>query len=393
MSKMKVAILNLWFKIGGTENAMIGMVNELLKHDAEVTIISYYDIGDIKSRIPQSVKLEYIDHPFIMETLLMHYSSNVFIRYIQKIIHKSIQLVTRSNSFAKMYSFVLSHQKRWPEKYDLLLDFYGYGNYLTAFGARNVDALRKATWLHDENVSFAEYVRPFYDDYDAIYCVSNAVKHNLLCKYPELSVKTDVFMNFIDVDRIKTLANEGSICVDTYNEKFCILTIGRLKEQKGIDIAIEVASILKSNGVEFNWFVLGDGYDREKLEVLIHERGQDDTFHLLGNKENPYPYICQCDLYVQPSRHEGYCTTLVEAKTLNKAILSSNILSARDLIEDGVNGYLCDLTPTDLAVKIEKIINDRDMIKRVEDNLKKEQTYKFNDYNKIVNLMGDVINE
>ena len=390
---MKVAILNLWFKIGGTENAMIGMVNELLKHNADVTIISYYDVGDIKSRIPQTVKFEYIDHPFIMETMLMHYSNNIFIRYIQKVIHKSIQLVTGSIGIAKTYALVLSHNKKWPEKYDLLLDFYGYGNYLTAFGARGIDAHRKATWLHDENVYFTENVRPFYDDYDAIYCVSNAVKSNLLSKYPELSVKTDVFMNFIDVERIKKLSNEGSICVDVYNEKFCLLTIGRLKEQKGIDIAIEAASILKSDGVEFNWFVLGDGYDREKLEKLIHERGQDDTFHLLGNKENPYPYIRQCDLYVQPSRHEGYCTTLVEAKMLNKAILSSDILSARDLIEDGVNGYLCNLTPKDLAVKIEEIINDRNMIKRVEENLIEEQTYKFNDYYKIDDLMGGVIDE
>ena len=55
----------------------------------------------------------------------------------------------------------------------------------------------------------------------------------------------------------------------------------------------------------------------------------------LGMRENPAPYVKSCDLYLQPSRHEGYPITIVEARSLQKVIIASDIPSMREQIRDG----------------------------------------------------------
>ena len=184
---MKVAITNYWFKTGGTENAMIGMVNELLKHGAEVTIVSYFDEGDLKSRIPKEVKYETIEHTFLKDAWMRDYSRNIILQVIQKVIHKLSQVFGKTyGENHNLYDKVLSKTKENPTEFDLVLDFFGYGHFMTAYAAKKIRARKKATWLHDENTSFAGRVRKYYDDYDAIFCVSNAVRKDLLKRYPEL---------------------------------------------------------------------------------------------------------------------------------------------------------------------------------------------------------------
>ena len=56
--------------------------------------------------------------------------------------------------------------------------------------------------------------------------------------------------------------------------------------------------------------------------------------------ENPYPYISKADIYVQPSRHEGYCLSLAEAKCLCKPIITTNFTGAKEQIINGHNGYI-----------------------------------------------------
>ena len=87
---------------------------------------------------------------------------------------------------------------------------------------------------------------------------------------------------------------------------FNIVTVGRLTEQKGYDVSIKAARILKDKGIQFKWFAIGEGKDRQKLESLIRKLNLNNNFFLLGRRDNPYPYIKNCDLYVQFSRHEGY---------------------------------------------------------------------------------------
>ena len=61
---------------------------------------------------------------------------------------------------------------------------------------------------------------------------------------------------------------------------------------------------------------------------------------LLGKKDNPYPYIKACDIYVQPSRYEGKSVTVREAQVLCKPVIVTNYTTARSQVKDGVDGCI-----------------------------------------------------
>lgn len=209
--------------------------------------------------------------------------------------------------------------------------FYGYGYFLTGYMAEKIKAKKKATWLHDEDFVWFRNVKKYADKFDRIFAASEAVKNSFIQRFPELKEKTEVFYNAIDTN----LIIEKSLCPcdERLTGNFIILTVGRLHNQKGYDIAIKTARLLKAAGVPFKWYAIGAGKEKEKLEKLIEKCGVKDCFFLLGRRDNPYVYMRQCDLYVQPSRHEGYVITLVEARTLGLPIVASDIPSSRGSVK------------------------------------------------------------
>lgn len=176
------------------------------------------------------------------------------------------------------------------------------------------------------------------------------------------------FYNVIDIEEIKRKSEQDEII--PFKESFNIVTVGRLTEQKGYDIAIKAASILKKRKINFAWYAIGGGRDEKKLKKLVEKYCLENQFVFLGRKKNPYPYMKHCDLYVQPSRHEGYVITLVEARALCLPILSSDIPSAREQIQDGINGYVAELSAEDLADKIEYLYNNPSQRKKTVEYLK-----------------------
>lgn len=118
---------------------------------------------------------------------------------------------------------------------------------------------------------------------------------------------------------------------------------------------------------------IGDGKEKENLKKLIHKYGVEDEFLLMGRKDNPYSYMKQCDLYVQPSRHEGYVITLVEARTLCLPIITSDIPSAHEQIIDGINGYIVPLDAKSFADKIEELYMNRNLLELTVNYLKKHK--------------------
>ncbi|MBR6880620.1 MAG: glycosyltransferase [Clostridiales bacterium] len=382
-------VLNLWFRTGGTENAMIGMCRELQKHGCDVTVLSFFDEGDNRERMPEGVKLRLMERSFLQDAMLRHYSKNGLVRAVQKVIHKSSQIIFRVNGEGnRLFESVLKLTPCLPdEEYDLLLDFYGYGNFLTAFGDRKVRAKRKATWVHVENMDYFRRTRGYYGGYDRIFCVSNAVKDAFDKEFPDFAEKTEVFHNYIDTERIQSLASQSTQDMFDPGKGFNIVTVCRLNREKGIDIAIGAAAILKKTGCVFKWVIIGEGEERQTLESLIRENDIGDCFCLAGNRTNPYPYIKNCSIYVQPSRNEGYSTTILEARVLGKVIVTSNIPSSIEQINDGINGYICELDPESFASRISRLMDNRERISKMECTIAGSNDYSFDDYKLIVNMI------
>jgi glycosyltransferase involved in cell wall biosynthesis len=89
----------------------------------------------------------------------------------------------------------------------------------------------------------------------------------------------------------------------------------------------------------------------------------------LGKRDNPYPYIKACDIYVQPSRFEGNAVTVREAQMLCKPVVVTDYPTAASQIEDGVDGIIAPLDNEACAMALVELIGDVGRLKQLESNL------------------------
>lgn len=385
----KILVLTNSFTIGGTEAALNSLLKMLDSEQYQVTVLAITKEGVMLEEIPKRIEVKQL--PFTKSKYRIFVSgrkekTDSLKTLAAKIEKRYYYFRYKQNEEAnRFYEKMLEYTFPLEEEYDLMLDFHGYGYFLTAFGAKNVKAKKKAMWIHDENIWWLYKIVSYLQNYDKIFCVSQAVKTSLLEKYPEYREKTEVFYNVTDVERIKKMS-DSTIDDERYRGSQKILTIGRMEQQKGYDVAIEAAEILKNRGVTFQWFFMGDGNLRGDLEKAVKRKGLENHIVFLGKKTNPYPYIRECDIYVQPSRHEGYATTILEAKVLKKIIVASDIPSNREQIKTENNGYLEVLKGNAFADRIESILQGKVQTEYIMDNLKKENLDFAGEIKKLENL-------
>ena len=195
----------------------------------------------------------------------------------------------------------------------------------------------------------------------------------------EFSDKTSTALNIIPREELIKKAEEYWPKEYTTN-KLKLLTVGRLEEQKGYNIAIDVCKKMKDQGMEFDWFILGDGTQREILQNEIKRKELRDQIHLLGAQMNPYPYFKNCDIYVQTSIHEGYGIALAEARLFNKPIVTTDFAGAREQIVDKKTGSIVNADPQSVCEALIEVMRNEKIRKEYADNLKKvpfEQNLKY----------------
>lgn len=369
----KILVLTRAFENGGLEVALAELIARLDKRKYNITILCIEKIGELQSKIPAEVKVEELFFYKERYRIFVNHRkmpNSGLLMLLNKIHKKSCELILRAKENCNpYYEYVLKRTARTEDKYDILLDFYGYGHFLSVYGAKYVRADKKAMWLHDESMDWVKQTEPYLRSYDKFFCVSKTVRKNFIERCPQYETKAEVLYNYIDIDRVKVLAGR-EYDDEKFKGDFKILTVGRLAEQKGYDYAVECAKILKEKNFSFVWYVAGEGKERKKLESLIQEYNLEKNFILLGNIENPYPYIKNCDLYVQPSRHEGFGIAVLEAKILCRPIIISATPCLAEQIEDGKNGFIVELSAGRLADKVMEVYSNPEIVGRVVQTLK-----------------------
>lgn len=103
----------------------------------------------------------------------------------------------------------------------------------------------------------------------------------------------------------------------------CLLTIARLAPQKGLDLLLEAATLIKQRGIDFTWLVAGDGPLKAQLNQQI--AAADLPVKLLGRREDIGALLAQADVVVQTSYWEGQPLTLREAMQASRAIVATDV--------------------------------------------------------------------
>ena len=128
----------------------------------------------------------------------------------------------------------------------------------------------------------------------------------------------------------------------TYNnDTKKIISVGRLSNEKGFDLAIEVSRKLFINNKDWEWHIYGDGPERKNLEDKIKEYDLQNNLILMGNTNEPYKIYRNYSIFVMPSYREGFSLTLLEAKINHLPCVSFNCASGpSDILSDGKDGFL-----------------------------------------------------
>lgn len=245
-----------------------------------------------------------------------------------------------------------------PGRYDLAVAYLE--GPATWYVAEKVRADKKAAFLH------VDYARAGYTEeldggcygvFSRIYAVSKDVRDGFLKVYPGYADKTRIFFNILDKEHIRRRALEPGGFSDGY-KGLRLLSVGRLYPQKGYDTAVKTAAILKERGLDFRWYVLGEGGERKNIAGWIRQYGLEDTFYLLGAADNPYPYFAGADIYVCTSRYEGKSIVIEEAQALGLPVVATGCTGVTEQVRRGVDGEVAGMDACGLAGAIEKLIKD-----------------------------------
>ena len=177
--------------------------------------------------------------------------------------------------------------------------------------------------------------------------------------------KIVVVHNLTDVDGIRKKAKDFSE-TKFDSEKFNIVSVGRVSHEKGMDIAVRACAELVRNGYSnICWWIVGDGPAMQEVKALIKALCLEKHVITTGMKKNPYPYIRQADLYVQPSRFEAFGLTILEAMILGKAVVATSSMGANEVIDEGKNGLLCEANAGKMSERIEQLIRNPGKLKEL----------------------------
>ncbi len=252
-----------------------------------------------------------------------------------------------------------------------------------------VDADVKIGYIHNDYNGLGldkNFDRPFFEKLDYLVSVSDECVNVLKENFPEYENKIRLMLNIVSPTVLKSLGNDNAEEYKNTKAKK-LLTVGRFSSQKGYDMAVAAADILNRKGYDFRWFAIGKGQLEEQIKEQIKSLGLEEKFILLGEKSNPYPYINNCDVYVQPSYFEGKSIAIDEAKIFAKPIVCTSFPTVYDQLADGETALLAEINAESIAAKIEMLLNDDSLCKTLSDNLKKEKAGNEEEIDKFYQLL------
>ncbi|MGL5150604.1 MAG: glycosyltransferase [Clostridium sp.] len=364
--KKKILFMLSTMNIGGVEKSFLSLLEYLPKENYDITLLLLEKKGGFLNHLPEHIKVEEVDWYKDIKLVIMNSPYDILKKYLnQKRYLKVIRFIFSyylSKYLKDRFFYYKELGKDIPQKnesYDIAISYASPTEIIDYYILNNLNARKKIAWMHFDpskiNMNIKFYER-LYKEFDKVFTVSEEGREKLLLKLKISNNKVKVFKNIVDDKLILKLSEEKIEDLDISDNTLKIVTLGRLGIEKGQDLGIKALNRLIRDDVNAHWYFIGDGLDREYYQKLVKELNLEKFVTFLGSKANPYPYLKMADIYVQTSRHEGYCIALAEAKVLNKLILTTDFTGAKEQIIDGYNGVICSADEFDIYEKLKKII-------------------------------------
>lgn len=374
MEKKKVLFITPSLCHGGLERSQIIMLEMLDKEKYDLSLYTYLKDLSLLPIVPKEVRVitdEDKSHYFrnlkaIFLSCAVNISKLFKIKKLTKILSENLKKYIHLQKAMRPSRDIFKN-----EEFDVVVS--------NAIGictemALHIKAKKRIVFYRASIDMHHEMLANLFPQYDRIVGVSEGVKEMLSTNYPEIKKKITLIRNFVDFNEIIEKSLERC-SIDFPDNKLIISTCGRLSEEKGFDLAVGAAAILKERNINFVWYFIGDGSDREKLEEQIKALCLENEIIITGYTNNPFPIIKMSDIYVQPSYHESFGRTIKEALVLGRKIVSTDTVGAREILGDEKYGLKTAINSEAVADGIIKAINKQFEHYSKEDNDKEKEEF------------------
>lgn len=367
--KKKIAFVANCCIVGGVETALINLLNVFDTEKYDVTLYTNFAGNPVIGRIPDNIRCVDLDEYNIKRVYNKAMGRHDYFAALKLI--KNYVLFRVTKDFYNKTAWLYRHISFNDEHYDCVIA-YKYGGSTIALVNEKFITPKKVVWVHSDMPCFDDnYLNVIYT-FDHCFCVSEYIREYFLQHCPSMKEKTEIFHNILDTNEIIKKAQESVAEIDKCG-KTTIVTVGRLGQDKGQIVIPETASLLKKSGFDFTWYIVGDGPVCNDIEQEIQKYHMENNICLLGTKENPYPYMNACSIYVQTSTSEGWCLTTQEARILHKPCVVTDIPVMHEQFTDGVNGIVANGTnAAALYDGIMRLLSSQELRERIVNNLKAE---------------------
>lgn len=394
----KIIILMPSMFIGGAERSLLGLLETIDYSQYDVSLFLYRHEGEFLKFIPDQVHLllemsQYRTFDTPIRSLLLGRQMRFGLRRLFS--KAALWLHTKTTGEKRGVWMSMQYTARFlqpllpdiPGKYDLGIMFLGIADTLI----NKVQAKKKITWNHtDYDTLFPNRSMDLetYSKVDAVVSVSPACTEKIRAFYPELANKAITIENALAGQFIKRCAKEPQIDMLS-DETTTLLSIGRFCDAKNFDNVPDICRRLVEDGLDVTWYLIGYGGDEPLIRQKIDEAGMQERVIILGKKDNPYPYMRACDLYVQPSRYEGKAVTVREVQLLGKPVVITNYATSSSQLEDGVDGVIVPMDNAGCAAGIAALLRNPSRMQQLSENCKRRDYTNSAEVEKIYALMED----
>lgn len=366
----ELLIVNNNMKVGGVQKSLCNLLWSLDPAEYKVTLLLFSKTGAYLDELPDTVRVIEADGPF----RLFGKSQSEY-KGMDALKRTCLALVCR---FFGRDAAVRLMRKRQPTigGYDCAISFLNNGPKEVLYGGAQdfvlycTEADRKVLFLHsDYDRSGSHY--PANDaavaQFDVVAACSEGCRRAFVAALPALADRCVAVRNCHRYDEIRRLA--AAEPVQYGSDAIHAVTVARMTPRKGVDRAIRGVAAARQAGHPLVLHIVGDGPKRDSLQQLAEELAVTEWVVFHGEMSNPYPYIKQADLMLLTSYHEAAPMVIEEARCLGVPILSTEIISTKEMVTEAQAGWVCDNDQTAIDEMLCRVLADRDGLAAVQQRL------------------------
>lgn len=358
--KIKILFRHRSMEMGGVEKVLLSILNNLSPEKFECTVLLNLNQGELRDEFPPHVK------KICIAKGKEDMAANALLQKIA-LLRRRMVLKKYAAHREKQDAKLLNHEKFDVE---IAMDWRDFESVLSS---PNRDS-KKIGWFHSEinepklQVLVPQILQqiPQFDDF--VYC-SEKIKTLLHQHYPDLKFPREhVIINAVPTEEITKKAGQA-VSDFPKTDAPVFIGIGRLHTRKGFHKLAEAHRRVLDQGLKHQIIIIGDGEERSNLKNQIEALGIADTFHLLGARMNPYPYLKRADYFIMPSESEAWPLVLAESVVLNTPAIATDTGDVSTIIENDENGILISYSTEEIAAAMEKVLRNPDLRQKFKNNL------------------------